>query len=130
MKRTSLVLLALAGMVTATGVLLARQEKNVPGLPTLARVYVLNRERPDAIGVTVQDATVTLPVAVTGTATVALVPNAVVGTRETRQAWEYRQVNAGPDLIELLNKAGTEGWEAVGWTGTGSDQVLLLKRPR
>jgi hypothetical protein len=82
------------------------------------------------VGVTVQDATVTLPVAVTGTATVALAPNAVVGTRETRQAWEYRRVNAGPDLIELLNKAGTEGWEAVGWSGTGSDQTLLLKRPR
>ena len=115
----------------AAPILLARQE-NVPGQQTLARVYVLNRGGADAVGVTIQDAAVTLPVAVTGTATVALAPNTVVATRGTRQAWEYRQVSgaAGQELVDVLNKAGIDGWEAVGWSGSGEERALLLKRPR
>jgi hypothetical protein len=134
MKRTQFLLLAAAVVVGAGGVLLARQQQeNVPGFPTLARVYVLNREPLDAIGVRVQDATVTLPVAVTGTANVALAPNAVVATRQTRQGWEYRQLTAtaSQDVAELLNKVGTEGWEAVGTVpSAGNSLTLILKRPR
>ena len=131
MTRTRLVLLGLAGVVTASGLLLAQQE-NVPGMQTLARVYVINRGGSDAVGVTIQDATVTLPVAVSGTATVALAPNAIVSVRPTRQAWEYRHLSvaAGQEFLEALNKAGTEGWEAVGWSGTGAERSILLKRPR
>jgi hypothetical protein len=131
MTRIRLVAPVLGALVVATGVLVAQQE-NVPGQQTLARVYVLNRERAEAVGVTIQDATVTLPVAVAGTATVALAPNAVVATRGTRQGWEYRQLSAvaGQDLVELLNKAGADGWEAVGWSGTGENRSLLMKRPR
>jgi hypothetical protein len=126
-----LTLFSLAGVVTAGGLLLAQQE-NVPGMPTLGRVYVVNRGGPDAVGVTIQGVTAALPVAVSGTATVALAPNAIVPVRPARQAWEYRQLSgtAGQELIEVLNKAGSEGWEAVGWSGTGTDRVVLLKRPR
>ncbi len=132
MKRTTLLLLALAGVVLPSGLLLARQD-NIPGMPTLAKVFVLNRERVDAVGITIQDATVTLPVAVTGTANVALAPNAVVSTRASRQGWEYRQLtwNAGQDITDQLNKAGVEGWEAVATApGTANGLMLILKRPR
>ena len=131
MTRTRLVLLGLAGVVAAGGLLLAQQE-NVPGMPTLGRVYVVNRGGSDAVGVTIQGVTAALPVAVSGTATVALAPNAIVPVRPARQGWEYRQLSgtAGQELIEVLNKAGTEGWEAVGWSGTGPDRAVLLKRPR
>ncbi len=131
MKRMRVVLLGAAGVVIAGGLLLAQRE-NVPGMQTLARVFVLNRGGADAVGVTIHDATVTLPVAVARTATVALAPNAIVPVRPARQAWEYRQLGsmAGQELIEALNKAGTEGWEAVGWSGTGTDRAILLKRPR
>lgn len=134
MTRARLVLFAAAmAVVTGSGLLLARQQENIPGLPTMAKVYVLNREPADAVGVRIRDASVTLPVAVTGTATVALAPNAVVATRETRQAWEYRQLTAtsGQDVVELLNKTGTEGWEAVGtFPGPTNGLSLILKRPR
>ena len=138
MKRTTLVLFALAGVVLTSGLLLAQQvqqppQDNVPGMPTLAKIYVLNRDLADAVGVRIQDATVTLPVAVMGTASVTLAPNAVVSTRTSRQGWEYRQLtwNAGQDITDQLNKAGLEGWEAVA-TAPGTDKglMLILKRPR
>jgi hypothetical protein len=135
MKRSPIVLVALAGVVLATGLVLAQRENvpNTPGYPTLARVHVLNRERSEAVSVAIQDATVTLPVALTGTANVALAPSAVVATRQTRQGWEYRQLSStsGQDIVELLNKAGTEGWEAVGTvSGAASTPTWILKRPR
>ena len=135
MKRSQFVLVALAGVVLATGLALAQRENapNTPGYPTLARVHVLNRERSEAVSIAIQDATVTLPVAVTGTANVALAPTAVVATRETRQGWEYRQLSpaSGQDVVELLNKAGTEGWEAVGTLpGAANTPSWVLKRPR
>ncbi len=132
MTRIKVALLGLVGIAATSGLLLAQaQQENVPGMPTLARVYVINRGGADAVGVTIQDATVTLPVAVSGTAQVALAPNAIVPVRPARQAWEYRQLAAaGQEFTETLNKAGTEGWEAVGWSGVGADRMLLLKRPR
>jgi hypothetical protein len=135
MTRRQFALLALLGVMLATGLVLAQRENmpNAPGLPTLARVHVLNRDRSEAVGVAIQDSAVTLPVAVTGTANVALAPSAVVATRQTRQGWEYRQLSSasGQDVVELLNKAGTEGWEAVGVTpGPSNTQTWMLKRPR
>ena len=131
MKRTPFILVGLAGVVLASALLWAQQE-NMPGAQTQAKVYVLNSAVADAVGVRIRDASVTLPVAVTGTANVALPPNAVVATREIRQGWEYRQLPAtGPDVVEQLNKAGTEGWEAVGTLpGAANSVTVLLKRPR
>jgi hypothetical protein len=129
MTRIRFVLLALAGTVVTAAVVFAQRE-NVPGFATVARVEVLNRAA-DAVGVTIHDATVTLPI--TGSVNVATVANATVATRETRQAWEYRQLNvtAAQDVVDLLNKAGADGWEAVGTVpAAANSQSLILKRPR
>ncbi len=131
MTRPRFLLLALAGVVAAGGLVFAQRE-NVPGFPTLARVHVLNRDRADAVGVVIHDATVTLPV--TGSVTVATAANATVATRESRQGWEYRQVAApaGQELLDLLNKAGADGWEAVGPVpgAPAGNAAWILKRPR
>ena len=49
------------------------------------------------------------------------------------QKWEYRLVivkfqNAKNDLADL-NRAGSQGWEAVGWTESKTSFSILLKRP-
>ena len=50
------------------------------------------------------------------------------------QKWEYRLViikfqNAKNDLADL-NRAGLQGWEAVGWSESKTSFSILMKRPR
>ena len=49
------------------------------------------------------------------------------------QKWEYRLViikfqNAKNDLADL-NRAGSQGWEAVGWSESKTSFSILMKRP-
>ena len=124
----------LTGVVAAgIGSAVVLAQDNLPGRPSIARMFVLNRERAEAIPVTLQGGDVQ-PVAVMGTPLVTLAPNAAVAARATRQPWEYQplQLRAGADPTAALNAAGMEGWEAVGVVsipGT-ANSAILLKRPR
>ena len=124
-------------VVVAVGIgsaaLLARQEGR-PGLPSIARMFILNKDRSEAIPVTLQGGDVQ-SVMVVGATTVALAPNSTVLSRTGRQSWEYQQLalKAGADVAPALNAAGQEGWEAVGVVsvpGSSVPAAILMKRPR
>ena len=129
--------LALAVLSSASSTLLARQRAplvaNEPGMPTIARMYVMNREPGDSIPVTIRGGSDVQPVAVMSLPPVTLALNAAVTSKAARQIWEYRRVSvaAGQDPVGTLNEAGGEGWEAVSVSmmPTGAWQVLM-KRPR
>jgi hypothetical protein len=108
------------------------QAPNVPGMPTQARMVVVNGAG-EPIPVVIGSGGQVQPVTVVGTPSVLLSADTVVTTREGRQAWEYRSiaVPSGQDAAVAANAAGAEGWEAVGVTpaAAGASQVLM-KRPR
>lgn len=109
-----------------------RPPQNEPGAPTVARVFVLNHDRADAVPVTVHSAGDVLPVAVASMPAVSLAADTAMVARAARQRWEYRELArpAGDDAVDALNEAGMDGWEAVGATPVGGRTVWLLKRPR
>lgn len=111
---------------------LGAQAQNQPGLPTIARVQVLNADRGEAIPVKVVDSGDVVPVTVVGAPTVALLPTAMIGVKATRQAWEYRQlvVPTSQEAVAALNQAGTDGWEAIGVAAGPGGAVWTLKRPK
>lgn len=136
MTRLRLVVVVLAaGALAASSVLMARQQAptpNVPGMPTLARVLVIN-DPASALPVVIQPGGDVQPVTIVGTPSVLFEPDAAVWTRTQRQGWEYRSVlvKGGEDPASELNAAGVDGWEAVGViAGTGGAAHVLLKRPR
>jgi hypothetical protein len=126
-----LTVLLAAGVAGAWPAPLAGQQ-NQPGLPTLAKVHILNRERAEAVPVRVMGSADVLPISVVGEPTVNLSPAAVIGTRSARQLWEYRRlsVSAAQDATAALNGAGNEGWEAVGMVTVGENAIWTLKRPK
>jgi hypothetical protein len=124
----------LVAAVGSSAALLAGQSApvpNVPGMPTLARMLVINGAS-EPVPVVVADGGRVQPVTVIGTPSVLMAPDSVVTTRQGRQGWEYRVVPMpSAEDAAALNAAGLEGWEAVGVTNAaaGGSQVLL-KRPR
>jgi hypothetical protein len=126
---------AVAALAGAAGLVSAQAPAspgNQPGLPTLAQVHILNRDRAEAVPVKVQNTGDSLPVIVVGETAVTWNPTAIVGARAARQTWEYRRlvVPAADDATPALNAAGLEGWEAVGAASVSSNVVWTLKRPR
>lgn len=133
MKRIVLVLAASVALGAAAGLTaLAAAQQNVPGYPTIARTLVINRSAAESIPVTLRSAGDVLPVTVMGAPALTLAPATIVGVREVRQTWEYRQVRVGvnDDALPALNAAGTDGWEAVGSSSAGTVTVWTMKRPR
>ncbi|MEO8482641.1 MAG: hypothetical protein ABI634_10555 [Acidobacteriota bacterium] len=138
MKRLPVAVCAfvVAVLASASPVLLARQRAplvaNEPGMPTVARMYVMNRDPADAIPVVIHGGSDVQPVAVMSVPPVTLAPSASVGTRAIRQVWEYRRVSVPgtQDPTEALNGAGAEGWEAVSALTTAAGLQVLMKRPR
>lgn len=106
-----------------------------PGRPTQNKVYVLNRDRADAIPVTIQGFSTAeiAKVSIVGTPTVTI-GNSAIDLRLVRQNWEYRQITMAltGDPTAALNTAGGEGWELVGSPVVlaNGDVRFLLKRPR
>ena len=103
-----------------------------PGYPTVGEVFVLNRDRADALPVKIQSTGDVVPVTLAGEPTVTVSPKAVVATRLVRQVWEYRQLvlKSADDPTAALNAAGNDGWEAVGSAASGTTVSWTLKRPR
>jgi hypothetical protein len=133
-RRIWVALMTVVAIAVGSVVLWAGQE-NRPGMPTIARMFVLNKERTEAVPVTVVSNEV-MPVSVVGTPVVAFVPNATVSSvsRQARQNWEYLQIplRLGADPVPAINTAGQDGWEAVAvLPAAGANTAsLLLKRPR
>jgi hypothetical protein len=129
---------AIATVAVAAAVVMAQVPAQVPapperpGVPSAARMYVLNHGRTEAIPITVEGAGDPLPVVVTNIPPVTLMPTTIVSTKTIRQRWEYRRlaIPAGANVETVLNAAGDEGWEAIGPVGTGATQGWLLKRPK
>jgi hypothetical protein len=118
----ALILVALALVCSASR--LAAQ--NPAGLPTQARVYVLNAARTDAVAVKLIDAE-PLRVVVNG------VPAVTAQTQVARQRWEYRTVSVprGGDPSTQLNVLGNDGWETTGVAYAVDGGVnVVVKRPR
>lgn len=138
MKRTVVVWMVLAGVAASGGgrTSAADQVQNDPGRATQARVYVTNRDRADAVPVTIQAVAATEPlrVALSGTPSFTLSDTTIVNARASRQNWEYRQaqLSATADPTPALNGLGAEGWELVGppMTLPSGELRYVLKRPR
>ena len=128
----SIVVCCVAGAAALAGASITFAAQNQPGLPTLAQVHIINRDRGDAVPVKVQNTGDSLPVVLAGEPTVALSRNAQVATRSARQVWEYRRivVPLEDDATPALAAAGLEGWEAIGAMPSGKNAVWTLKRPR
>jgi hypothetical protein len=121
-----------AGLWAGVAVL-AQQPENQPGMPTVARTFVLNRAASEAIPVVIHAGLDVQPVSVLGVPAVSLAPDSAVAARASRQPWEYRRLllGADEDPTGALNEAGLEGWDAVGLMSLGPDRsALILKRPR
>lgn len=116
------------------GVAAGQQAGNPPGQPTPARVQVGNRGPDEAVPVVVQSGSEVQPVAVISAPVLSLAANTHVSTEARAQRWEYRLISAkaGEDIMPALDKAGLDGWEAVGVLPVAASPELrvLLKRPR
>jgi len=122
------VLSAMLVLVAASAILAGQGER--PGQIWPAKVWIQNRDRSEAIPVSIQDAA---PVQVTGMPTVAIAPATIIQSRLVRQAWEYTlvTVRTGQDLVAVVSKAGQDGWETTGVQfATPDGTSLLMKRPR
>jgi len=128
----SLIVCGLLGGAALAGASSTFARQNQPGMPTLAQVQVLNRDRAEAIPVKVQNTGDYLPVIVVGTPTVSLAQNSIVGTLSARQVWEYRRVvvPTASDATPTLSEAGLQGWEVVHAMTVGANGVWTLKRPK
>jgi hypothetical protein len=131
MKR-SLVVCGILGGAALAGASSTFARQNQPGMPTLAQVYILNRERGDAIPIKVQNTGDALPVIVSGLPPISLAQNTMVSSLSARQLWEYRRlaVPIASDSTPALSEAGLQGWEVVHGMTVGSNLVWTLKGPR
>ena len=128
----SLIVCGLLGVAALVGASSTFARQNQPGLPTLAQVHILNRDRADAIPIKVQNTGDYLPVIVVGTPSVSFAQNSIVGTLSARQVWEYRRVVVpiANDATATLSEAGLQGWEVVHAMTVGANGVWTLKRPK
>jgi hypothetical protein len=130
--RKTLSYVAVAAMAFASAALLpdalAQEGTLTPGQPTQARVLIGNRERDEAVPVTIQGvASDVAPIRV------ELGPRTVVDARVVAQQWEYQilGIPAGSDATAALNAAGTNGWETTGlMLSTPQGNAVVMKRPR
>ena len=108
-------------------------QEGIPGRATQARMYIVNRDKSDAIPVTIISAE-PIRATIAGTTTVRVDPESWTNVKAAalRQAWEYRTLSVGAnDPSPVLNGAGADGWElAAAVPGGGGTTQLILKRPR
>jgi hypothetical protein len=106
----------------------AQEGTLTPGQPTQARVLIENRDRDEAVPVSLQAvASDVAPIRV------ELGPRTIVDARVVAQQWEYQvlAIPAGSDATAALNAAGTNGWETTGlMLSTSQGNAVVMKRPR
>jgi hypothetical protein len=137
MRTIVIFVLAAAALFIARSAILAapQQTTQYPGQMTEARVWIQNRERGDAVGVTLQDAARDLPPLRVHVVNAQSVPvfDEPVRTRHVLQPWEYQvvPVPAAAQAMATLANLGAQGWEVTGgFTAANGGAMLLLKRPR
>jgi hypothetical protein len=131
MRRT-LSYVMVAAMAFASAAVLrdasAQEGTLTPGQPTQARVLIGNRDRDEAVPVSIQ----TVAPDVTPLR-VELGPRTIVDARIVAQQWEYQilAIAAGSDATAALNAAGTNGWETTGlMLSAQQGNAVVMKRPR
>jgi len=137
MTRLSVALLAVAVAASSSSSSVIAQQRavpnrlNDPGMPTVARMYILNSGADEAVPVILHGGSDVQPVTVMALPAVSLAAGTTVSSSAARQAWEYRQVTVpgGQDPSAALNAAGAEGWEAVSSSTSTVGLQVLMKRP-
>jgi hypothetical protein len=98
-----------------------------------ARVWVQNRGAGEAVSVSIDAASlnVPLPVQLSGSSSVTVTEMAP--SRQARQAWEYQVLTVPPsqEVGAVLTAAGRDGWETTGLQLPSTTGMrVVLKRPR
>jgi hypothetical protein len=130
--RTLIATTAAILMLVAGAGFLANAAQDRPGIVSQARVFIENRNRAEAVPVTVEDVTSERPLSVRVEGPVAIAPSGAMQARALPQAWEYRTVSgkAAEDLVAALAEPGAQGWEAAGtFVPASGSLTVLLKRP-
>ena len=137
MRTILITVLAAAALFIARSAILAAppQVTQYPGQMTEARVWIQNRDRGDAVGVTLQDSASDLRPLRVHVVNAQSVPvfDGPLPTRMALQPWEYRvvPVPAAPAAMATLTDLGNQGWEVTGgFNAANGGAMLLLKRPR
>jgi len=137
MRTIVITVIAAAALLTLRAAILAapQQTTQYPGQMTDARVWVQNREKGDAIGVTLQDAARDLTALRVRVVNSQNAPgfDEPIRTRLVPQPWDYQivPVPSAPNALNALTSLGGEGWEVTGGFNAANGQaMLLLKRPR
>ena len=137
MRTVVISLIAAAVVIAFRSAMLAapQQTTQYPGQMTEAHVWIQNRAKTDAVGVTLQDAAndvTPLRVRVVN-AQNGVVFDEPVRTRLAPQPWEYSivPVPAAANALNTLQGLGGQGWEVTGgFNAANGAAMLLLKRPR
>jgi hypothetical protein len=132
MKSALACVLSAAVVLVAASAILAGQDRpgDRPGTIWPAKVWVQNRDRTEAVPVSILDIA---QVDVIGMPAVTITPSTVIQSRLVRQTWEYTVVIVpkGSDPVLALSRSGQDGWEATGIQfPTGDGASLLMKRPK
>jgi hypothetical protein len=129
--RTPIAMTAALLLLVGGASFLADAAQDRPGIVSQARVFIENRNRAEAVPVTLEDVTSERPLNVRVEGPVTIAPASAMQARTLPQAWEYRTVSvkAPDDLAAALAEPGAQGWEAAGAYVANGSPTVLLKRP-
>jgi hypothetical protein len=130
--RTPIVTTAALLLLAAGASFLADAAQDRPGIVSQARVFIENRNRAEAVPVTLEDVASERPLSVRVEGPVAIAPSGAMPARALPQPWEYRTVSvkAVEELVAALSELGAQGWEAAGtYVPASGNPTVLLKRP-
>jgi hypothetical protein len=137
MRTIAITVLAVAALFVVRSAIVAapQQTTQYPGQMTEARVWIQNRDKGDAVGVTLQDTARDLPPLRVHVVNAQSVPvfDEPLRTRHVLQPWEYQvvPVPAAANAMATLTNLGSQGWEVTGgFNAANGAAMLLLKRPR
>jgi hypothetical protein len=137
MRTIVITMVAVGALIAFRSAMLAapQQTTQYPGQMTAAHVWVQNRDKADAVGVTIQDASRDLPALRVRVVNSQNTPgfDEPVRTRATPVPWDYQivPVPAAANALNALTGLGSQGWEVTGgFTAANGAAMLLLKRPR
>jgi hypothetical protein len=137
MRTIVITVIAAAALLTLRSAILAapQQTTQYPGQMTEAHVWVQNREKGDAVGVTIQDASRDLTALRVRVVNSQNAPgfDEPIRVRAVPVPWDYQivPVPAAANALNALTGLGSQGWEVTGgFTAANGTAMLLLKRPR
>lgn len=123
-------------LILTVGSIAAYARQQAAGSVLPGKFYILNKDRAEAVPVTVLDMSSESVQALSQNLSQAISQALLRAqpVRSTQQVWEYRQIVIGPteDRVAALTAPGLQGWETTSITSTDAKGALtiLLKRPR